>query len=65
VQARAIAPRDDHLPVLERLTQTLDRVAAELRELVEEQHPVVPQGVTMFLDGSCLRGSLPSDPPVP
>jgi hypothetical protein len=53
------------LPVLERLTQTLDRVAAELRELVEEQHPVVPQGVTMFLDGSCLRGSLPSDPPVP
>jgi hypothetical protein len=34
-------PPDDHAPVLERLTQTLDRVAAELGELVEEQHPVV------------------------
>jgi hypothetical protein len=58
-------PRDDHSPVLERLTQTLDRVAAELRELVEEQHPVVPQGVTVFLDATCLRGSLSSDPPAP
>jgi hypothetical protein len=36
-------PRDDHTPVLERLTQTFDRVAAELRELVEEQHTVVRQ----------------------
>jgi hypothetical protein len=36
-------PRDDHPPVLERLTQTFDRVAAELGELVEEQDTVVRQ----------------------
>jgi hypothetical protein len=40
---RAHHPRDDHAPVLERLSQAFDRVAAELRELVEEQHPVVRQ----------------------
>jgi hypothetical protein len=40
---RAHHPRHDHTPVLERLAQALDRVAAELRELVEEQHPMVRQ----------------------
>ena len=40
------APGDDHAPV-ERLAQALDRVAAELRELVEEQHPVVGEGSRM------------------
>jgi hypothetical protein len=32
--------------------QALDRVAAELRELVEEQHPVVPEGSQMYPEGS-------------
>ena len=38
---RAHHPRDDDATVLEGLTQPFDRVAAELRELVQEQHPVV------------------------
>jgi hypothetical protein len=41
---RPTTPRDDHAPVLERLTQTFDRVAAELGELVEEQDTVVRHG---------------------
>jgi hypothetical protein len=36
-------PRDDHAPVLERLAEPFDRVAAELGELVEEQDTVVRQ----------------------
>jgi hypothetical protein len=44
-------PRDDHARVLERLAQALDRVAAELRELVEEQHPVVRECSGVSLDG--------------
>jgi hypothetical protein len=39
---------------LQRLAQALDRVSAELRELVEEQHPVVHQCSQMspeFTDG--------------
>jgi hypothetical protein len=36
-------PRHDDAPILERLAQALDRVAAELRELVEEQRPLVRQ----------------------
>jgi hypothetical protein len=44
-------PRDDHPPVLERLTQTFDRVAAELGELVEEQDTVVPECEVITPDG--------------
>jgi hypothetical protein len=44
---RAHNPRDDHASVLQRLPQALDRVSAELRELVEEQHPVVRQDSIM------------------
>jgi hypothetical protein len=44
-------PRDDYPRVLERLTQTLDRIPAELGELVEEQDTVVPEGSQMYLDG--------------
>jgi 7-keto-8-aminopelargonate synthetase-like enzyme len=32
--------------------QALDRVAAELRELVEEQHPVVRQCAGIYPEGS-------------
>jgi hypothetical protein len=35
--------RDHDATILERLPQRLDGVAAEFRELVEEQDPVVPQ----------------------
>ena len=49
-------PRDDHAPVLERLTQTFDRVAAELGELVEEQDTVVRQGSSMSPE--VVRGEL-------
>ena len=45
----------------ERLAQALDRVAAELPELVEEQHPVVRQCSRMSLETSSL--SVPT--PVP
>jgi hypothetical protein len=41
----------EHPHVLERLTQAFDRVSAELRELVEEQHPVVREWSRMYLDG--------------
>jgi hypothetical protein len=34
------------------LTQPLDHVAAELRELVQEQHAVVPEGSSMYLDNA-------------
>ena len=44
-------PGHDQPPVLERLTQTFDRVAAELGELVEEQDTVVPEGSQMYVDG--------------
>ena len=38
--------------------QLLDRVPGELRELVEEQHPVVPEGTAMYLDGpAAARGA--------
>jgi hypothetical protein len=40
----------DHAAVLQRLAQALDRVSTELRELVEEQHPVVQQGSIMYLE---------------
>jgi hypothetical protein len=43
-------PRDEDAPVLERLTQTLDRVAAELGELVQEQDTVVGECSAMYLD---------------
>jgi hypothetical protein len=33
-----------------RLAQALDRVAAKLREFVEEQHPVLHQGSRMYLE---------------
>jgi hypothetical protein len=36
-------PGEHDAPDLERLAQALDRVSAELRELVEEQHRVVRQ----------------------
>ena len=45
-------PRDDYLRVLERLTQTLDRVAGELGELVEDQDTVVHQCSRMYFDGN-------------
>ena len=48
---RAHHPRDDHPPVLERLTQIFDRVAADLGELAEEQDTVVQQGSLMSPDG--------------
>ena len=38
--------------VLQQLAEALDRVSAELRELVEEQHPWWPKGAAMYLDGS-------------
>ena len=38
--------------VLQPLAEAHDRVSAELRELVEEQHPVVPKGAAIYLDGS-------------
>ena len=44
-------PRDDDATVLEGLTETLDRVATELRELVQEEHSVVREGARMYLDG--------------
>jgi hypothetical protein len=56
---RAHHPRDDHAAVLERLSQAFDRVAAELRELVEEQHPVVQQGSIMYLEALLLRTRSP------
>jgi hypothetical protein len=43
IEGEPIHPRDDHTPVLQRLARALDRVSAELRELIEEQHPVVRQ----------------------
>jgi hypothetical protein len=54
-------PRDDHAPILERLAQDLDRVAAEPCEVIEEQHPVVPERDAITPDGtvtwSVVRGS--------
>ena len=53
------ARRSEHPHGLERLAQALDRVAAELRELVEEQPPVVRECSRMYMDrqagyaGSC------------
>jgi hypothetical protein len=58
---RAHHPRDDHAPVLERLAQALDRVAAELRELVEEQHPVVAEGAPMYLENPLRLQVVPND----
>ena len=46
IHERRPTPRD-----LELLTQALDSVAAELRELVEEQHPVVRRCSGMSPDG--------------
>jgi hypothetical protein len=42
-------PRDEDPPVLERLTKTFDRVAAELGELVEEQDAVMRECARMYL----------------
>ena len=47
-------PRHDHTAVLQRLAQTLERVPAELRELVEEQHAVVRE---RDLSGTQERGA--------
>jgi len=45
-------PLDHDATVLDGLTQPLDHVAAELRELVQEQHAVVPEGSSMYLDNA-------------
>jgi hypothetical protein len=42
------------------LAQALDRVAAELRELVEEQHTVVRQGWRMSLEPGSLSEPTPA-----
>ena len=41
VERRLLSPHDDDAAVLERLAQSLQGVAGELRELVEEQHAVM------------------------
>ena len=48
----AAAARDHHPAVLERLAQTLDGVAAELGELVQEQHAVVRERSRMYLEAA-------------
>src|SRR5262249_9119762 len=49
---RAAGPGDDDRTVLERLAEGLDGVAAELRELIQEQHPAVGEaGLARTQDG--------------
>ena len=51
---RAHGPRDDHATVFERLPESLDRIATELGQLIEEQDPVVRQRA---LTGPQIRAS--------
>jgi hypothetical protein len=43
------------MPVLERLPQSLERVAAKLVELVEKEHAMVPESLAMYLEALFSR----------
>ena len=47
---RTDRPRDDHPSTLERLAKPFDRIAAELREFIEEQDAMVRQRSRMYPD---------------
>ena len=53
---RTDRPRDDHPSILERLAQPFDRIAAELREFIEEQDAMERQRSRMYTDASLFTG---------